>query len=116
MCNQGNHSVEGIENPIIKDGLIDIFHFPIRNYKQLENKIVKGGAAYENNKELPSAVGGTWRELYKEYLRNNNLQGYYQKNLHNEEYLKEQLESGAILIDKRLSRYFTENNIDKYFQ
>ena len=116
IVQQGNHSVKGIDNPKTIDGLIDILHYPIRSYKQLENKIIKGGAAYENNKELPSGIGGTWRELYKEYQQNNNLQGYYQKNLHNERHLKEQLNSGSILIDKRLSRYFTETGISSYLR
>jgi hypothetical protein len=112
IVHQGNHSVEGIANPKPIDGLIEIFHFPIRSYKQLENKIVKGGAAYENNQELPSAIGNTWRELYKAYQQNNNIQGYYLKNLYNHTQLKEQVEIGLIQIDKRLSRYFTKNGLN----
>ena len=116
IVRQGNHSVEGIENPKIKNGLIDIFHYPIRSYKQLENKIVKGGAAYERNKELPSAVGSTWRELYNEYQQNNNLQSYYQHNFYDEKRLKKELESGSILVDTQLPRYFIEKGLDQYQQ
>ena len=112
IVKQGNHGVEGLISSKTIDGLIDIFHFPIRSYQQLENKIVKGGAAYENNQELPSAIGGTWRELYKQYEQNNNLHDYYQKNQYNQKRLQEMLESGSILIDKRLLSYFTEKGLD----
>ena len=92
-------------------GLIEIFHFPIRSYSQFENKIAKGGAAYENNQELARNIGGTWRKLYEEYQQNNNLLSYYQESLYDQKKLQEQLESGSILIDKRLSKYFTEKGL-----
>lgn len=112
IVQQGNHSVTGIENPKIIDDLIEILHFPIRNYLQLENKITKGGAAYERNTELPTPIGCTWRALYKEYQKNNNLHDYYQNNFYNAKRLKKELKSGSIVVDKRLSRYFLEKNLD----
>lgn len=111
VVHQGNHSVEGIGSLESISGLIEIFHFPIRSYIQLENKIVKGGAAYERNQELPSAIGGTWRELYKEYQLNNNIHDYYQKKMYVESRLMGELKSGDIILDARLSDYFTEKNL-----
>jgi hypothetical protein len=37
----------------------------MRSYAQFENKIVKGGAAYARNRELPEKIGRTWRRLYE---------------------------------------------------
>lgn len=116
IVQQGNHSVSGIENPSVMYDLIEIFHFPIRNYAQLENKIIKGGAAYEKNKELPNSIGDTWKKLYKEYKCKGNLQSYFNKNLHNEKRLKEELESGSLIIDERLSSYFAEKDLNQYFK
>lgn len=107
---QGNHGVQGFEIPMVIDGLIEILHYPIRSYEQLENKIVKGGAAYERNTELPKYVGGTWRELYKEYQLNSNLYDYYQKNFYDEQRVKEELKSDFIVLDPRLSVYFCKIN------
>ena len=41
---QGNHSVTGLKNPHAVDGMIEILHFPIRSYQQIENKIALGGS------------------------------------------------------------------------
>jgi len=103
---QGNHSVEGIGDLEVADGLIEILHFPIRSYQQIENKIVKGGAAYERNKELNESVGITWRELYSEYRKVDNLNAYFQSNLYNVETVKNQLATGDLILDKRLFEFF----------
>lgn len=108
IVQQGNHSVKGVANPITIDGLIDILHFPIRSYTQLENKIVKGGAAYENNKELPSDIGGTWRELYREYVKKGSLNEYVQRHTYNKERIKEELRSGSLIEDMRLNDVMTK--------
>ena len=108
IVNQGNHSVCGIGDLKPIGDLVDIFHFPIRSYTQLENKVVKGGAAYERNRELPSTIGATWRQLYKEYQLNNHINDYYNKNSYDEKRIMEELESGSIVFDKRLSEYFSE--------
>ena len=47
--NQGNHSVENAGSPRAARDLVEILHFPTRSYGQIENKIAKGGAAYERN-------------------------------------------------------------------
>jgi glycosyltransferase involved in cell wall biosynthesis len=63
---QGNHRIKGPDlGSELDDGSIDILHFPMRSYAQFENKIVKGGAAYARNKELPEKTGRTWRRLYE---------------------------------------------------
>ncbi len=65
---QGNHNVRGMAaQGVADDGLIEILHFPLRTFRQFENKIIKGGAAYARNQALPRGVGITWRRLYEEY-------------------------------------------------
>ena len=49
----------------------EVFHFPIRTYRQFENKVAKGGAAYARNTELPVQVGGTWRIFTRFFKRAN---------------------------------------------
>jgi hypothetical protein len=67
---QGNHRVRGPElGERLDDGTLEILHFPMRSYAQFENKIVKGGAAYARNRELPEKVGRTWRHLYEVWQR-----------------------------------------------
>jgi hypothetical protein len=103
---QGNHAVDGVGEPRVVRGLIEILHFPVREYRQIENKIVLGGAAYGRNRELPESAGRTWRELYKEYLAEGNLGLYFVEQFHDEQRLKKRLESDEILKDTRLREYF----------
>ncbi|MEC9375404.1 MAG: glycosyltransferase family 2 protein [Pseudomonadota bacterium] len=104
MVAQGNHWVEGVGQPITVEHLIDIFHFPVRSYKQFTNKIVKGGQAYERNTTLDARTGNTWRTLYKEYQRNQ-LIPYYQKQTYSPHQLEQGLFAGELISDRRLSDY-----------
>lgn len=104
---QGNHAVEGIENPMEVNGLIEILHFPIRSYEQILNKISKGGAAYERNTELSESVGITWRELYREFKRDDNLHAYFRNNLYSIKRVRELLMAGDLIWDKRLLLYLS---------
>jgi len=104
---QGNHSVTGIANPLILCDKIEIFHFPIRSYKQISNKIEKGGAAYERNVELDKSIGSTWRILYSEYRKNNSLLNYYESQLNDIKKIQEKIASDKIVVDRRLSDYLS---------
>jgi hypothetical protein len=101
----GNHNVSGLPNLKIKDGLVEVLHFPIRTYAQLENKIKKGGAAYARNTVLPKVVGITWRRLYEAYRKDENLNAYYEKEVFDKDRLERELEEGAIIEDRRLRNY-----------
>ena len=101
---QGNHWVDEIGESHIVENLIDIFHFPIRSYQQFTNKIVKGGQAYERNKTSAANVGGTWRDLYKEYKKNK-LIPYYRKQSFSAEQIAEQLRAGELISDHRLADF-----------
>jgi hypothetical protein len=98
---QGNHWVEGIGEPHMVERVIDIFHFPVRSYAQLTNKIIKGGQAYERNKTSSANVGGTWKALYKEYQRNQ-LIPYYRKQSFSSREIETGIRKGELIPDRRL--------------
>jgi hypothetical protein len=60
---QGNHDVDWPgRGATVADGHIEILHFPVRSYDQLERKILNGGVAYERS-DLPEGLGLRWRHL-----------------------------------------------------
>lgn len=106
--NQGNHSVDGIGSLREVDGLIEILHFPVRGYQQIENKIALGGAAYGRNHELPESAGRTWRKLYEDYQTQGNLEQYFGDQFHNLRRLDERINAGEIIKDTKLQDYLND--------
>ena len=104
---QGNHSVDDIGALHMVEGLIEILHFPVRGYRQIENKIALGGAAYGRNRELPKSAGWTWRELYKEYQTQGSLKLYFSDQYHNIRRLEQRINAGEIIKDTKLQEYFS---------
>ena len=103
---QGNHSVKRNAKPMAPvPGPISILHFPQRAYEQFENKIAKGGAAYIRNTYLPENIGATWRHLY-DIWRRGELRRYYEQSLPSTAELQQGLESGQLVRDERLKRFF----------
>jgi hypothetical protein len=75
---QGNHDAHG--STISKKGastVMQILHFPMRSWCQFSAKISMGGKAYELSPEIPSGIGGTWRQLYELYKKGE-LTRYYE--------------------------------------
>ena len=103
---QGNHSVDGVGTLHIVEEMIEILHFPIRHYEQIENKITQGGAAYGRNRDLPESSGRTWRKLYEDYQTQGSLELYFSDQFHNVRRLEERINAGEILKDTKLRDYF----------
>jgi hypothetical protein len=103
---QGNHSVEGMGTINRVEGPIEILHFPIRGFKQIENKISLGGAAYARNRELAESDGRTWRELYKDYQAQGSLQHYFDEQYHDDRRLEERINAGELFMDTKLRDFF----------
>lgn len=99
---QGNHEVHlsGGATTVASEAL-RIWHFPLRSQAQFENKIAKGGAAYERNRELDASVGNTWRRLYARYQREG-LGAYYAEQVVAEPQLAAGRARGDLLVDTRL--------------
>lgn len=104
---QGNHWVTGFGNSKIVRGVIDILHYPMRSPSQFVNKIKKGGAAYERNETLSEQEGSTWRRLYSEYQKNNNLDEYCFQKTYSIQRIREGLADDTLIIDRRLDNYFS---------
>ena len=105
VVEQGNHNVEGGgKRSSVKD-IVEIFHFPIRRKDQLLNKIIKGGAAYDRNTQLGPGIGKTWRELFRQYNEQGNLDTYLDKEILDKNEINEKLKSGQLIVDERLKNY-----------
>ncbi len=103
---QGNHGASGPAiGPIADTDQLQILHAPHRTYRQLANKIEKGGRAYANNQELPQRLGRRWRELYERYQAGT-LEDWYREQILTEEEVAEGLEDGRFVVDHRLRDFF----------
>jgi hypothetical protein len=103
---QGNHGVDAggtrVSSPLFNELLI--FHYPIRTYRQLERKVVLGGAAYGRNQRLPSNVGSTWRYLFRLH-QEGRLGDWFDEQILDEESVGAGLERGSLIRDLRLREY-----------
>jgi len=102
---QGNHAVAGLRDGPAASGLVDILHFPVRDYAQIENKIAKGGAAYARNTELPRSLGATWRTLFDELREHGHLRSYFGSVEHDDHKLAIRKERGEVVEDRRLADF-----------
>ncbi len=103
---QGNHAAyrNGFEL-VAASAPISILHFPMRTFRQFENKIAKGGAAYQRNTRLPVSTGSTWRALYETWKRGG-LPDYYNASVLSERSVESGLKDGSLIFDDRLKRAF----------
>ena len=109
LVKQGNHHVERNGKRLDAFELpLSILHYPLRSFSQFENKIKKGGSAYERNTSLDKSIGSTWRDLYKQHLKGK-LQEYYTKQIPDKKELLEGLSANIFTKDERLIKYFLHN-------
>jgi Glycosyl transferase family 2 len=96
---QGNHEVRraGVPLPAVP-GPLRILHYPLRSYRQFENKIIKGGAAYARNTELPLEVGSTWRNLHNVWRRGG-LRTRYIEMMLSAQVIESRLQCGDLFYD-----------------
>lgn len=106
VVEQGNHKVAGLAAGRTAEPGIEILHFPVRSLEQIENKIVKGGAAYARNHELAPNTGRTWRKLYGELLTAGSLQSHFRDNCPDAGERARLLAAGELIRDVRLREFF----------
>jgi len=107
----GNHAVMRAGRVVVPHPApIMILHFPMRSYRQFANKISKGGAALERNRELGPAIVATWRHLYQVY-RDGGLPAYWQQCLLTDAMLEERVRDGSLVRDDRLARFFANRKV-----
>ena len=103
---QGNHDASGpLLGPIRDTDQLLTLHAPNRSYRQLANKIEKGGRAYANNQELPQRMGKRWRMLYERYQAGT-LEDWYREQILTEKQVAEGLADGTYVVDERLRDFF----------
>ena len=110
----GNHTVLLSGEPLwAQPGAVglEILHFPVRNYQQLERKIRDGAEALARNTRVPAHVGSTWRQLYKDHLLVGSLPAYYASLRPDQATLAAALASGELLEDRRLQRDFSTSSL-----
>jgi hypothetical protein len=96
---QGNHAVRRAGTCLhAGPASLRILHYPLRSYRQFENKIVHGGAAYARNRELSPAIGTTWRCLY-EIWQAGGLRDWYAHQLLSEAETESRLRSRDLIYD-----------------
>ena len=83
---------------------IEILHWPIRSYQQLERKIRQGTEALERNSRIDPGVGHSWRSLYRNHLQQGTLPAYYDDLRPNDAAITAQLSTGELLEDRRLQK------------
>jgi hypothetical protein len=106
VVEQGNHELRTsalVAAPALHP--IVIFHAPLRSWPQLENKMVKGGAAYARNRELPPAVGDAWRSLYDLHAQGG-LREWYDAQVPDDHTRRRGIEEGRFILDRRLAHFF----------
>jgi len=101
----GNHWISGAElRPVPAGELIEIFHFPMRTYEQFERKVIQTGVGYEKLEHRGLEEGGDQLKLLEIY-RENGLREYYERALLDDTQLRRGLQSGAIVLDRRLADF-----------
>ena len=113
IIKQGNHMlIHPIDISAIKTDHIEILHFPMRSFKQFENKIKLGGAAYQRNTILKKGVGGTWRRLYEKHQAGT-LEDFYKKNLIEQAEIDKLIQLKELTVDTSLRDFLIKKNQDK---
>jgi hypothetical protein len=106
---QGNHGAGRSGVALVGTlGPLKILHYPIRSYRQFENKIIKGGAAYARNTELPPHIGATWRNLYQTWQQGG-LPARYRQMLPSAASVRQRIASGELVYDDTVVRTLRAN-------
>lgn len=104
----GNHRLTPPDLPFLPlDGLLEIFHFPMRSYKQFERKVAQIGRGYELLSDRSPGVGQDQLRLL-ELQRAGGLPAHYRELELDDDSLQRGLRSGAIVADRRLRDFMRE--------
>jgi hypothetical protein len=103
----GNHAlfVDGLRM-VPADELIEILHFPMRNFEQFERKVLQTGLGYEQLGPDSLEVGRD-QMLFLEMQRSGELPAYFQRRTLDEQSIERGLRNGNIVFDDRLARFMS---------
>jgi hypothetical protein len=103
----GNHFLltEGLR--MIPAGeLIEILHFPMRDFEQFERKVLQTGLGYEQLGPDSPEVGYD-QILLLEMYRSGELPAYFRGRMLEEEGMERGLRDGSLVLDDRLARFMS---------
>jgi hypothetical protein len=101
----GNHTISGADLPAFPVGeVLEIFHFPMRDYDQFERKVVQIGNGYEQLTDRSPQVGCDQLMLL-EMHREGKLRDYYESLTLDDDALERGLQLGTIVVDRRLEDF-----------
>jgi hypothetical protein len=104
----GNHRLSPSDLPFVPlEGLLEIFHFPMRSYEQFERKVVQIGRGYELLNDRSPGVGQDQLRLL-ELQRAGGLPDYYRELELDGDALQRGLRDGTIVADRRLRDFMRE--------
>jgi hypothetical protein len=97
----GNHDATSPTlGPAAAATSLEILHFPVRGWRQIERKVVQGAHALASNVALPEHVGITWRRL-RDGAEDGRLRAFWEAQVA----LGERGPAERIVRDERLRRY-----------
>jgi hypothetical protein len=104
----GNHRISGVDlRPVPIAGLLEIFHFPMREYAQFERKVTQTGVGYEALDDRSPGTGDDQLRLL-ELQRRGELRAHFDAALGDEDSRGRGLADGSIVLDRRLQRFMRD--------
>jgi hypothetical protein len=101
----GNHSLTGSEMALMTaEGMLEIFHFPMRSYEQFERKVLHTGLGYELLSDRSPGVGDDQLALLALH-RAGKLREYYDAQVVDGEMVERELQTGTVVVDRRLEDF-----------
>jgi len=98
----GNHSLEApVMDPAPDVGVVEVFHFPIRTFKQFEQKVLNTGIGYELLEGRATGIGIDQLELLERH-RQGTLYDYYAEQCPDVDQVEKGLDAGELVADNRL--------------
>ncbi len=101
----GNHSISAVALvPLPDSPPLEVFHFPMRTFRQFERKVLATGVGYESLPFRSNEVGRD--QLYLlELQRTGALQDYFDQHILSDDALEDGLANGRLVIDERLAQF-----------
>jgi hypothetical protein len=98
----GNHAVSGLVGGQLRDGGLQVLHFPLRTYERYAAKIELGTAALERNPDFGPEVGFHWRRSAT-LQRSGDLSDAWRSWVFDDDRLAAAIADGEVVEDRRVA-------------
>ncbi len=106
----GNHTVKH-RAPVVPAHGIEVYHYPIRTFAELERKVINHGTSLANNPRIPPHTGWHVRRWY-ELHRRGWLRAEYERLVPSSEAVRGWMEDGTIEQDRSVCDLFESEKVD----